>query len=739
MIDNLDNPLNKVFDPFIANTPTGLNDDVSFHSFERIKNNCTFHLPNQIQHIIGESSNNLNVIHINARSIVNKLDDLCCFLNETNTKWDLISISETWLSQSIEDNYNISGFHALFCGRISGHGGGSAIYVADHLCPERLCGPAFTTAEVVCASIKHHNIHIIICQIYRSPNSNKCLFNNELEKYLIWLTTFNRITLITGDFNFDLFSVEQNSSDLLFLTTQLSHGFFPTISRTTRASPPSFTLIDNIYSNDLSRVVHSGVILNDLSDHFPIFLSLKLKVNPATPNMNKYMGKATFDYRKINEFNIHLSQNLQNITNQTCPEDMANRIIEVYNEGIRKFSYIKHLSRKHSPRMPWISPAILHSITHKNKLFKEKLSNPSLSNITKYNRYRNILTRVIRDAKRKYYLNELNKHADNSKETWNTLQALINSKKEIRDAPSKLIDSNGNSFTEDSDIAEIFNNFFTEIGENLRKDIPHTSLDPLQYISYVENELQLDDTDEIEIRRIVNNLNNVGAGVDNINSKLFKLSYLSILHPLLHFLNTCLRQGIFPSALKVAMIKPIFKNGDPHQVNNYRPISILPVMSKLLEKIIYHRLVNHMNEQNIIHETQFGFQKNKSTYMPILLLHDMVTKAFEEGEFTLCLFLDIKKAFDTVKIDLLLKKLNIYGIRHTALKMLSSYLSDRTQSVVIGSTHSNFKPITMGVPQGSVLGPILFLLYINDFPKISPHMTCLSYADDTAILKKRHQ
>ena len=113
----------------------------------------------------------------------------------------------------------------------------------------------------------------------------------------------------------------------------------------------------------------------------------------------------------------------------------------------------------------------------------------------------------------------------------------------------------------------------------------------------------------------------------------------------------------------------------------------------------------------------------------------MATKAFEEGDFTLCLFLDIKKAFDTVKIDLL-KKHNIYGIWHTALKMPSSYLSDRTQRVVIGNTHSNFKSITMGVPQGSVLGPIIFLLYINDFLKISPRMTCLSYADDIPILFK---
>ena len=146
--------------------------------------------------------------------------------------------------------------------------------------------------------------------------------------------------------------------------------------------------------------------------------------------------------------------------------------------------------------------------------------------------------------------------------------------------------------------------------------------------------------------------------------------------------------------------------------------------------------MKHLEQNNIIHENQFGFQKNKSTYMPILLLQDIITKAFEEGEFVLGLYLDLKKAFDTVNTEILLEKLSKYGIRNNAYKMLSSYLSERTQSVKIRNSYSSFRNVTMGVPQGSILGPILFIIYINDLPKLSPSMTCLSYADDTAILFK---
>ena len=725
-----------IFDPFSPNRDTGNNDSFSYHIFENIRVNCSFHVPSVVQNVITNSSDKFNVLHINARSIVNKMDDLNQLLVDTGVVWQIISISETWLPKSLENHYKMPGYRSFFCERSVGVGGGSGLYIAENLCPENLQCPSFTSAEVICTSIKLNNHNLVICQIYRSPNSNKYKFIDELEQCLIWLNKLNKTIVMTGDFNFDLLSIETSAPAQLFFSTLLSHGLFPTISRTTRSSSSSSTLIDNIFCNDLSKVAHSGIILNDISDHFPIFASLSINVNSNDNILNKSNKTLTFDYKRIDEFNQFLSEKLQTIENETCPEFIANKIIATYNEGMAQFSYMKTNSRRNNPRHPWMSPAILQSTVHKNDLFQEKLKNPSPSNVLKYNRYRNTLTRVIRLAKRKYYLQEFEKHSGNSKETWKTLQTLIKSKQGAGHYPSRISDGHGNTATSDADIAEMFNEFFTEIGENLRLNIPKSSFDPLQLVPNIEQEMQLEPTTEQELTRIIKSLNNVGAGVDSINSKLFKLSFTSILKPLLHFFNRCLITGIFPSTLKVAIIKPIFKSGDTSQVNNYRPISILPVMSKVLEKLIYCRLTNHLNQNNIIHENQFGFQKEKSTYMPILLLQDFITEAFEKGEYALGLYLDIKKAFDTVNLDLLLKKLHKYGVRHTSFQMMSSYLTGRTQSVKINNVNSTTRNVTMGVPQGSILGPILFLVYINDLPKLSPQMTCLSFADDTAILFK---
>ena len=238
---------------------------------------------------------------------------------------------------------------------------------------------------------------------------------------------------------------------------------------------------------------------------------------------------------------------------------------------------------------------------------------------------------------------------------------------------------------------------------------------------------------EQEVRNIVFLLKNSSPGWDDISAKVIKNSFDLYIQPLTHILNMSLTQGVVPNELKLAKVIPLFKSGDKQLIKNYRPVSILPVFSKIFERISYNRLYSFITQNNLLYKYQFGFKKHYGTNSALILLIDKIMNSLNNGDIVLGLFLDFSKAFDCVNHEILIRKMSKYGIRGLCLDWFIDYLSQRKQYVLYNGNKSCEQIISCGVPQGSILGPVLFLLYINDLPNISEKLFTILYADDSNI------
>ena len=345
----------------------------------------------------------------------------------------------------------------------------------------------------------------------------------------------------------------------------------------------------------------------------------------------------------------------------------------------------------------------------------------------------------IRAAKREYYFKTFTSHKNDMKKTWKTIDETLNRRKNKSKFPSEFI-VNNRSIADQKEIADQFNIFFSNIGSTLSDsiEIADSTLDFTDYLNNpTEHHFNFNTITESETLSIINKLKNKNSsGKDEISNKLLKSIKDEIAKPLTIIINQSLKTGVFPDALKIAKVKPLYKKGDNFCLNNYRPISLLPTISKIFERVMFTQLYSYLNANNLLSEQQYGFRSQHSTELACVKLVDYITTEMDnikKIKTPTAIFLDLSKAFDTLNFNILLNKLQYYGIDGISLSLIISYLTDRFQYVQFENSESDLLEIKTGIPQGSILGPLFFSIMINDLVNSSNKFKFLMYADDTTI------
>lgn len=692
--------------------------------------NCKYYSINEYNYL-ARNTNDLIVMTYNLRSFQSHIDHVHSMMHSSESYPEILVLTETWFTDEYDDT--IPGFFPYHSIRSTRRSGGVSVLVKDQLSSRLWPGCSYVTNDIEVCTVEvtmNDATRLTVVGVYRPIDGVIDNFIASLTEILCCVCSGGKRCVLLGDLNINL--LNENYAVLNFTNFMNSNYFQQYIAVPTRFSNNTHpSLIDHIWYND-ANIEKCGAISFDFTDHLPCFISLK-------HTAHRHVGEVTkITFRLINEQNT--SNFLADVNNfdwneiyaediNTCLENFMSSLDQMYCNNFPLKT--KTVTNKQLEK-PWLTPDIKLLINKKSEYFQ--LFRHNIVTLEENNRFKNRINAKIKKAKFDYYKNSFDCANKNSKATWSLLSSLISGN--LNRKPIRNITHNNAEYTDETEIANLFNVYFNNIADELDNNLPQSPhSNPLQYVTQVQASMYLFPVSESELLNYINSLKpKRNQNKNSITVNLFKSAAPYLVGFLCRIINEAFSSGIFPNCLKQATITPVYKKGEQNLMTNYRPISILSFMSKLFEKCLLSRLVKFLDKFSVISKNQYGFMKNKSTEDALIAFTDHVYEALDNRQSSIGIFIDYSKAFDTIDHSILISKLWLCGIRGLPLKILTNYLKERSHCVKIGKSISQPLPVTRGVSQGSLLGPVLFLIYINELNNISNSFKPILYADDTTLL-----